>query len=170
MATTRDERDNRRSSLDSDWRPKTVRDTRTPSLVSFVGQNGAGKSTLINLLVTIKGSSTQWSIPAPVVGMTGKDVPTSEDVHLYSEPGTIISKTPLLFADCEGLDGEERKPVGARFREARQESDNRLSRQFAVTHLYPRLLYTFSDSIGFCLEKSNVILKLEQFHTCQCHL
>jgi energy-coupling factor transporter ATP-binding protein EcfA2 len=182
MSNTRDEIANRCASIDSDWNLKTLRDNRTPSLVSFVGQSGAGKSTLINLLVAIKGNSSQVDLPTPVVGMTGKDVPTSEDVHLYSDPGTITSDSPLLFADCEGLDGGERKPVGTRFREARHDFDtrssrmhqvtqpssrtqysserdilwadtpSRRSRQFAVTHLYPRLLYTFSDTIVFVLK------------------
>jgi hypothetical protein len=172
IASTKDDpRPNRTSwSSGGEWSQNQVQDKRTPSLVSFVGQSGAGKSTLINLLVTLKGGKELKS-PAPVVGMAGKDVPTSEDVHLYSDPATSNSETPLLYADCEGLEGGEREPLGSRYRVPRQDVNDprtalapslplgrygserelvwadtplRRSRQFAVTHLYPRLLYTFS--------------------------
>jgi hypothetical protein len=177
MATTRDGRRLQRLSWSSDWSYSSARDDRTPSLVSFVGQSGAGKSTLINLLVTFKGGVGKVQQPAPVVGMTGKDVPTSEDVHLYSDPATLSSETPILFADCEGLDGGEREPVGTWYRKKRYEprqtdifnmssrsrynsereliwadSPHKRTRQFAVTNLYPRLLYTFSDTIVFVLK------------------
>jgi hypothetical protein len=111
--------------------------------------------------------------------MTGKDLPTSEDVHLYSDPSTCFLDNPLLYADCEGLDGGEREPINSRFRKAKLESNDdnglnddynggtryssvrdlmwadtpeRRSRQFAVAHLYPRLLFTFSDTIVFVLK------------------
>lgn len=169
IASTKDEPNQDRTSWSSGGQTQ-VQDKRTPSLVSFVGQSGAGKSTLINLLVTLKGGK-EVNSPAPIVGMAGKDVPTSEDVHLYSDPATSGCETPLLFADCEGLEGGEREPLGSRYRQPRQGvndsqtalgpslplgrygterelvwADNplRRSRQFAVTHLYPRLLYTFS--------------------------
>lgn len=96
----------------------------------------------------------------------------------------------MLYADCEGLDGGERVPVGAQHQEAMlappvlQTSRKRSSsiiasnhllpnkirkvhkaakelrwatdkesckREFAVRHLYPRLLYAFSDVVIFVL-------------------
>jgi energy-coupling factor transporter ATP-binding protein EcfA2 len=183
MASTKGE--SRASRLSFDSVNSDVRETRSPSLVSFVGQSGAGKSTLINLLVTFKSSGmSNETFPAPVVGMTGKDVPTSEDVHLYADPETVASDTPLLFADCEGLEGGEREPVGSRYRKSRIEGGRtqdrttyptpkaqysserqivwadtpaKRTRQFAVTNLYPRLLYTFSDTIVFVLKNPRVI-------------
>jgi len=179
MASTKDERKSSPLSWNFDWAYSNQRDTRTPSLVSFVGQSGAGKSTLINLLMTFKGGANKTQLPSPVVGMTGKDLPTSEDVHLYSDPSTCFLDNPLLYADCEGLDGGEREPVKSRFRKAKLEphdenrtnddyngdsrynsvrelmwadSPERRSRQFAVTYLYPRLLFTFSDTIVFVLK------------------
>jgi hypothetical protein len=117
---------------------------------------------------------------SPVVGVVGRDVPTSDDVHLYLDPQTSSSDTPILYADCEGLEGGERVPLGARFRKRDKSSrparigsfERRLrnmqhisereitwadstakrSREYAVTHLYPRLLYTFSDVIVFVLK------------------
>ena len=179
MAATRYDQARTQLSWDADSHHDTMKDNRTPSLVSFVGQSGAGKSTLISLLVSLKGGGKQVQLAAPVVGMTGKDIPTSEDVHLYMDPSSCFSETPILYADCEGLDGGEREPLGSRFRKSRPESmmpptptskmsnrarysssrelvwadtTHRRSRQFAVTNLYPRLLYTFSDTIVFVLK------------------
>lgn len=119
------------------------------------------------------------SYPTPVVGSVGKDVPTSGDVHLYLDPQTANSEAPILYADCEGLEGGERKPLGAwkdtkdrsnsyqaesivqNFRHLQHASarevtwattNERRSRGFAVTNLYPRLLYTFSDVVVFVLK------------------
>ena len=64
------------------------------------------------------------SFPSPVVGAAGLDLPTSGDLHLYSDPQTSKSDNPTLFADCEGLEGGERVPLGARFKRKDKASNN----------------------------------------------
>jgi hypothetical protein len=88
-----------------------------------VGQTGAGKSTLIKLLIQLKTVTEQLNAGCPVVGVSGREVPTSEDVHLYVDPATFFSTTPLLYADCEGLDGGEREPLATTFRNRREASE-----------------------------------------------
>ena len=112
---------------------------------------------------------------SPVVGSENDNVPTSGDVHLYSDPGTYHSPEPILYADCEGLEGGENAPIAIRSsihrlktkehvkRKARQALPRDIAwantpetekREYAVTELYPRLLYTFSDVVVFVLRNS----------------
>ena len=109
-----------------------------------------------------------------------QNVPTSGGVHLYPDPQTFPSDNPILYADCEGLEGGEREPMAERIKKASRHTGNHIpgrrtqsletrdhcsereitwadtptkrSREFAVMSLYPRLLYTFSDVVVFVLK------------------
>ncbi|KAK0714767.1 hypothetical protein B0H67DRAFT_553419 [Lasiosphaeris hirsuta] len=87
-----------------------------------------------------------------------------------------------MLADCEGLEGGEREPSGVKFKSKWRREEERKARLdegyfkaqriasqyklewsvgedsktrgFAVTHLYPRLLYAFSDVIVFVLHNA----------------
>lgn len=117
--------------------------------------------------------------PTPVVGASGVTDPTSEDVHLYADPVTATSEAPLFFADCEGLLGGEREPMSTKLKRSLKpngsndqppripvserelewaDTTSLRSREFAVTNLYPRLLYTFSDVIVFVLRNPRYVI------------
>lgn len=139
-----------------------------------------GKSTLIKLLIdhqeSRQDSSAPSTYPFPVAGASVNDtVPTSADVHLYVDPESYTGDKPMLYADCEGLDAGEEPPMGSWSRRNKGSDRNRLvrkfangrvhalewattdqkrTRQFAVTELYPRLLYTFSDVVVFVLRNA----------------
>ncbi|KAL8902691.1 MAG: hypothetical protein Q9207_004458 [Kuettlingeria erythrocarpa] len=55
---------------------------------------------------------------SPVVGSMKHDKsPTSGDVHLYADPETAFTRLPMLYADCEGLQGGETEPAANKFRQ-----------------------------------------------------
>ncbi|KAK3045411.1 hypothetical protein LTR09_012985 [Extremus antarcticus] len=144
-----------------------------PQLVSFIGVTNAGKSSLIKMLIHHNGGSAT-SFPSPVVGSTAHgSEPTSGDVHLYGDPSTCRERLPILYADCEGFEGGESTPLGSLSRKCSRSlarvqgawgepvfqsrpirwattAESR-QREYTVTALYPRLLYTFSDCIVFVL-------------------
>ena len=162
---------------------------RFPQLVSFIGVTNSGKSALVNLLISlVKGQHKSDDFPAPVVGaIANESVPTSDGVSMYSDPATSEGRYPIMYIDCEGFEGGEKTPLGSQARrhglapddhgEQGEETSVRSRsikwatteesrrREYAVTRLYPRILYTFSDCVVFVLRnpktfQSSVLTKL----------
>lgn len=133
-------------------------------------------------------STSKAKFPSPVVGSVNDNIPVSADVHLYAVPNTISTNKPLLFADCEGLEGGESLPKTAVYKMQDRaletcfplgnssssgprkygkliKKSNKISRkiswaiddtekskrEYAVTELYPKVLYAFSDVVVFVL-------------------
>ena len=135
----------------------------------------------------MRTNQTMRSIfPSPLPGLVDDNNPVSANVHLYADPDSYLTETPMLYADCEGLEGGESAPKAEASRtrdgplEGRRQRKNSLEsnirrrlrkkryrvsrtlkwargdkekskREYAVTELYPRLLYTFSDVVVFVL-------------------
>ncbi|KAI1100934.1 hypothetical protein F4804DRAFT_348064 [Jackrogersella minutella] len=179
---------------------------RYPQIVSFIGETGAGKSTLIKLLIDRQSPQPPESVDyfSPVTSSSNDYIPTTGDVHLYAEPSTSHTNTPLLFADCEGFNGGEALPKALRclpqegigkgrlpaespgcqhpfqrnanntLLRSRHSSQRHIvwanspqtkKREYSVSQLYPRILFTFSDTVVFVLRnprsfESTVLNKL----------
>lgn len=93
-------------------------------------------------------------------------IPTSGDVHLFSDPVTRDTRYPTYYVDCEGMDGGESLPASAICLEKlsrvgdinylihkRREVSPPITRAWAVKELYPRILFPFSDVV--CLVTTN---------------
>jgi hypothetical protein len=119
--------------------------------------------------------------PCPVPGLVGDNMPTTGDVHLYSDPGTYYTQKPILLADCEGITGGEHAPRGLIVREMVEGAKSKIkkgsktlikktlkwakddklqSREYAVNTLFPRILYTFSDVVVFVLREVRCVMNL----------
>jgi len=106
---------------------------------------------------------------APIVGVgQNEQRPTSGDVHLHIDPTIIQSDHPKLYADCEGLNGGNSPPqsLAAAAKYSTKKMLQRLAknvrlywrgsedagREFIVSNLFSRMLYTFSDVVVFVWE------------------
>lgn len=133
------------------------------------------------MLVSLKESSLSQTVDdlfkTPISGSVKDDrSPTSGDVHLYIDPQSAFSDLPMLYADCEGLEGGEVPPTAKTIMKMGKQKSEIAStgtprvlqvpaskgkigpREFAVRNVYPRLLYTFSDVIVFVLKNTRYVI------------
>ncbi|RSL74673.1 hypothetical protein CEP51_011506 [Fusarium floridanum] len=143
-----------------------------PGLVSFVGATGSGKSSLISLLSKFSHSEFKNLFKTPVVGESGSYQSTSSNVHLYADPQTFLTENPVLYADCEGLHGNEIPTEMTKSLVGASASGDPLSHSYHTPErdiawskepshsgawtrrditktLFPRILYIFSDVVVF---------------------
>ena len=127
---------------------------------------------LIKMLVSLKELKLPMyadsPFESPVVGSMKHDKsPSSGDVHLHADPETAYTRLPMLFADCEGLQGGGTEPAANKLRQkskiahsqgrqrffngpprelvyAKSNSEAR-NREWFVRRVYPRLLYVLFE-------------------------
>ena len=130
---------------------------------------------LVSLKESVGKESLRYLLKTPVTGSNKDDrSPTSGNVHLYLDPETADKDLPILYADCEGLEGGETKPRANMFsrifksetvedlpahtqrpiKVSADKNPKEGTREWAVKTVYPRLLYTFSDTIVFVLQNT----------------
>jgi len=63
-----------------------------------------------------KQSPQGWALPWPAVGISTNDnVLRPSDVH-FSDPLTYVTVSPILYADCEGLERGENTQLALQYR------------------------------------------------------
>lgn len=62
----------------------------------------------------IEMDSQSWFPTTALKKLLGR--PTSSDVHLYADIMTLDTDRPILWVDCEGLNGGETDPITAGFK------------------------------------------------------
>ncbi|KAK4445124.1 hypothetical protein QBC34DRAFT_441867 [Podospora aff. communis PSN243] len=148
-----------------------------PSFVSFVGETGAGKSAVVAMLISYQRSleGRKCDDYLPILGVPDSAEPTTGDVQLYPDPATHTKKVPILYADCEGLNGGDQTPKalenvslsdirlrGGRLKDIAWASvlgGGRKREQIATT-LFPKLLYSFSDTVVFVTQQARKLESL----------
>jgi len=121
---------------------------------------------LLALQQSRTGSSKDLKSLYPVPGFPGDPDPTTGDVQLYADPKTRGTRVPILFADCEGLDGGGKTPKTLQQSRESNEAHKGFRRKIPLTSygdsvkredividLFPKLLYAVSTVVVFVLKE-----------------
>lgn len=114
--------------------------------------------TVRSLILNANKRDSIENLEAPVPGAqsgSSANVPTTGEVNLYLDPETFGTEVPHFFADCEGMLGSE--PAAAQYQKdwykvgrrylLQPKDGKQIDRKSAVSTIYPRFLYIFSDVI-----------------------
>ena len=96
-------------------------------------------------------------LDAPIVGPDGSMESTTGEVNLYYDPWTFGTSAPRLYIDCEGLGGTRPKASSHQKRwssstvshQIKHQRGVAVDRTWAVTKLYPKFVYIFSDVVCY---------------------
>ncbi len=90
------------------------------------------------------------SCSLPAIGSVHSTDPTTRGIHIYADPNSADSHTPVLYAEIEGLDGGEVSGPHSASRASLRVHEL----QRPALDIYSELLYTFSDVVVFVVQSS----------------
>lgn len=130
----------------------------------------------------LKDNNTGWArLLTPIPGIRAFCTkPTSSNVHLYYDMATLNTARPILFADSEGLLGGNQTPFASSIESVSgiarylicphvqkpltdnksrkmipwKDSTQKMTRKYCVEHIYPRILYAFSEVLCYVIQQN----------------
>nr|RBQ92860.1 hypothetical protein FVER53263_01745 [Fusarium verticillioides] len=137
---------------------RNVKPGQYPILVSFIGETGSGKSTLIRTMIQMARPDHPEGESVPVPGSpSDRFASTSSDIHAYSDPLTLSTKYPIVYADCEGFVGSD-KPIAQEIIAALSEPNWLFQWEFGEESAEHKVLKYWQDKQDKLLREVNQFL------------